>query len=70
MQVGCLFVVLFFSISTEKRELYVLPAIPAFAENYYFMVHMAGGFWFLAFLVFVFRYASMLIKPRVDGRPG
>ncbi len=48
----------------------LLPAIPAFAENYYFMIHMAGGFWFLAFLVFVFRYASMLVKPRVDGRPG
>ena len=48
----------------------LLPAIPAFAENYYFMVHLAGGLWFLAFLVFVFYYAAMLIKPRVDGRPG
>lgn len=28
---GIAFVVLFFSISTEKRDLYVLPAIPAFA---------------------------------------
>lgn len=27
----CAFVVLFFSISTEKRDLYVLPAVPAFA---------------------------------------
>lgn len=48
----------------------LLPAIPAFAENYYFLVHLAGGLWFLAFLVFVFYYAAMLIKPRVDGRPG
>jgi len=48
----------------------LLPAIPAFSEKYYFMIHMAGGFWFLAFLVFVFRYAAMLVKPRVDGRPG
>ncbi|MEZ5333474.1 MAG: glycosyltransferase family 39 protein [Thermoanaerobaculia bacterium] len=29
--VVCGFVVLFFSISTEKRDLYVLPAVPAFA---------------------------------------
>jgi 4-amino-4-deoxy-L-arabinose transferase-like glycosyltransferase len=29
--VVCLFVVVFFSISTEKRDLYVLPAVPAFA---------------------------------------
>ena len=29
--VASLFVVLFFSISTEKRDLYVLPAVPAFA---------------------------------------
>ncbi|MEN8212887.1 MAG: NnrS family protein [Pseudomonadota bacterium] len=48
----------------------LLPAIPAFAADYYSMIHMAGGFWFLAFLVFVIRYAVMLVKPRVDGRPG
>lgn len=29
--VAALFVVVFFSISTEKRDLYVLPAVPAFA---------------------------------------
>jgi len=29
--VWCLFIVLFFSISTEKRDLYVLPTFPAFA---------------------------------------
>lgn len=29
--VWCLFVVVFFSVSTEKRDLYVLPAYPAFA---------------------------------------
>jgi uncharacterized protein involved in response to NO len=31
---------------------------------------LAGLFWALAFVLFLFRYAPMLVKPRVDGREG
>ncbi|GLP96551.1 NnrS family protein [Paraferrimonas sedimenticola] len=30
----------------------------------------AAAFWFLAFAVFVWHYAPILTRPRVDGRPG
>jgi uncharacterized protein involved in response to NO len=31
---------------------------------------MAGGLWILTFLLFVWRYAPMLLQSRVDGAPG
>lgn len=31
---------------------------------------LAGGTWTLAFLLYVWRYAPMLVRPRVDGREG
>ena len=31
---------------------------------------LAGGFWSVAFALFVISYAGVLIQPRVDGRPG
>lgn len=48
----------------------LLPAIPLFAHDYYFMIHMAGGMWFLAFLLFLIHFAKWLLQPRADGRPG
>jgi uncharacterized protein involved in response to NO len=34
------------------------------------LVHLAGGLWLLAFVIFVVIYTPVLLKPRVDGRPG
>jgi len=33
-------------------------------------VVLSGAIWTLAFLVFLLRYLPMLIRPRIDGRPG
>ncbi len=40
-----LFVVLFFTVSTEKRDLYILPAVPAFALLTARLVAAAAGRW-------------------------
>lgn len=39
------FVVLFFTISTEKRDLYILPALPAFALLWARLVAAVAGWW-------------------------
>ncbi|MEZ9539679.1 NnrS family protein [Shewanella sp. 10N.286.51.B8] len=31
---------------------------------------LAGGFWFMAFGLFVLHYSPILTRPRIDGRPG
>lgn len=35
-----------------------------------YMLYGSGGLWILAFLSFLAVYAPILLKPRVDGRPG
>ncbi len=39
-------------------------------ETYVREVMAAGGLWILAFLVFLHYYTPILMRPRVDGRPG
>lgn len=39
-------------------------------ERYLFWVHLSGGLWILCFAAFAFVYIPILIRPRVDGRPG
>ena len=41
-----------------------------FGGNYTFWVHLSGGLWVLCFLLFLAVYLPILIKPRIDGRPG
>lgn len=42
-----------------------------FPASYYgTMVIISGSFWALAFAMFVVRYAPMLFRPRIDGKPG
>lgn len=43
--VASLFVVLFFTVSTEKRDLYILPAVPAFAILIARLVAAVAGWW-------------------------
>jgi uncharacterized protein involved in response to NO len=39
-------------------------------DRFNLWINIAGGLWILAFLAFVLVYTPILIKPRVDGRPG
>ena len=39
-------------------------------EHYRAWIVLAGIFWSAAFAIFLISYASVLIQPRVDGRPG
>lgn len=41
-----------------------------FPEQYLRWVQISGWMWVLAFVIFCLIYAPILIKPRVDGRPG
>jgi len=34
------------------------------------LIVVSGALWFFAFAVFLWRYAPMLVRPRIDGRPG
>lgn len=38
--------------------------------EYRFMVLLSGALWMLAFAVFLVRYLPMLLRPRIDGKPG
>ncbi|WOT04172.1 NnrS family protein [Shewanella youngdeokensis] len=46
----------------------VMPII--WPEHYQLWLWLAGGFWSLAFGMFVVNYAVILSTPRIDGRPG
>ena len=39
-------------------------------DRFNLWINIAGGLWILAFLAFVLVYTPILIRPRVDGRPG
>ncbi len=44
---------------------------PAWApQEHMVWIHASGGLWMLAFAVFAVEYVSILLLPRVDGRPG
>jgi uncharacterized protein involved in response to NO len=46
-------------------------ALPLEAPRWYVSsIALAGGLWMAAFLLFLAVYAPILIRPRVDGRPG
>ncbi len=40
------------------------------AELYVPVVVLSGVIWVLAFTIFLLRYLPMLVRPRIDGRPG
>jgi len=44
---------------------------PIFWMQYYItFINVSIAFWLIAFGLFIYHYAPMLTKPRVDGRPG
>ena len=48
----------------------ILRVVAGMTDNYRAVVIASGVVWILAFVVFLLRYAPMLLRPRVDGRPG
>jgi uncharacterized protein involved in response to NO len=48
----------------------ILRVIAGMTGSYRAVIIASGAVWMLAFLVFLLRYAPMLLRPRVDGRPG
>ena len=48
----------------------ILRVVAGITGSYRALVIASGVVWILAFLVFLLRYAPMLLQPRVDGRPG
>jgi len=40
------------------------------ADHYQLWIGLSQGLWILAFAMFLHRYVSILIRPRIDGRPG
>jgi uncharacterized protein involved in response to NO len=40
------------------------------ADSYRLTIVASGTLWVLAFGIFLLRYVPMLVKPRIDGRPG
>jgi len=48
----------------------ILRVIAGMTGSYRAVIIASGAVWILAFLVFLLRYAPMLLRPRVDGRPG
>ena len=58
-----------FALVVLAGALRVLP--PLFAPATYSAAILGSGLlWIAAFALFVFNYASLLIRPRVDGKPG
>ncbi|GGI79686.1 NnrS family protein [Shewanella gelidii] len=58
----------FVSIALSAVVRAILPIIaPQYIGEFFWI---AGGLWFVAFAMFVWHYAPILSKPRVDGRPG
>jgi len=39
-------------------------------DKYTIWINISGGLWVLGFALFVLVYTSVLIRPRIDGRPG
>ncbi len=43
---------------------------PAAGSHYQIVIDTAGGLWILAFGLYLFVYAPILLRSRIDGRPG
>jgi len=39
-------------------------------QNYFIMIHLSGGLWIFAFLLFCVVNLPILLMPRIDGKPG
>lgn len=68
MQTGKLLNWCFISINLAAVVRVIPPLLlPGMYINW---IQLAGFFWVIAFVIFVFVYTPILIRPRIDGRPG
>lgn len=50
---------------------FVRVIMPMVLPMYYkYLIYISGGLWIAAFALFVFVYTPILMRPRIDGRPG
>ncbi len=68
MRVGPVVTIAFALVNLAALSRVIAPLLAA--DRYTTWIHLAAGLWTLAFLLFVVVYAPILIRPRVDGRPG
>jgi uncharacterized protein involved in response to NO len=59
-----------FLLIVTAAAIRLLAGVPQLAEHYLTLIHVSGGFWITAFLLFVINYLPVLLMARVDGRPG
>ncbi|MCU7959373.1 MAG: NnrS family protein [gamma proteobacterium symbiont of Bathyaustriella thionipta] len=58
----------FIAMSLAAAVRVLLPlAIPGLHQR---AIEISGGLWMLAFVLFLYHFIPVLLKPRVDGRPG
>ncbi len=62
--IGLMFAML--SLGAVVRVIFPLLA----GEHYQLWIALSQGLWIAAFSLFLYRYSSILLRPRVDGRPG
>jgi uncharacterized protein involved in response to NO len=48
----------------------ILRILAGVSGSYQAMIVASGAAWILAFAIFLSRYLPMLVRPRIDGRPG
>jgi uncharacterized protein involved in response to NO len=68
MQATPLTIAAFVSINAAALVRVLMPMV--FPAQYAIWLDLSGGFWMIAFGLFLWIYAPMLVRPRADGRPG
>jgi len=59
---------MFFMLSIGAVVRVVFPMISI--EHYQLWIGLSQGLWIATFILFLYRYTSILLRPRIDGRPG
>lgn len=67
LEIGALMVAAFWLLTAAAIVRVFGPLWPALSTA---ALHVAGGLWSLAFALFVYRYLPLLLRPRIDGKPG
>lgn len=67
LETGPLMIAAFCLLSLAAVARVFGPLWPAITPT---IINIAGGLWIVAFALFVYRYLPMLLRPRVDGKPG
>jgi uncharacterized protein involved in response to NO len=68
LRVGSAMIVAFALINVSSLARGLLPIV--YPQRFLELINTSGVLWIAAFIIFVFIYTPILIKPRVDGQPG